>query len=185
MTFNRTNEQALLEAIYSNDTDTVTTLLSKDDYRNLTIRGYTLLYYALHAANSEMVNHLLKNGADLFYAKEEDEAYDSRESIPSVYFLIQKFDNDFVRQCLKNLDVNKIIDKDGGTLLHFVAIKGLRESLIPLLVGLGINPDAKNDYGYTALNCAKIFKRNHILDILEHFKALTYDVRSETALYGY
>lgn len=185
MTFNRTHEQALLEAIYSNDTNTVTTLLSKEDYRNLTIRGYTLLYYALHAANTEMVNHLLKNGADLFYAKEDD-AYDSRESIPSVYFLFQKYDNEFVRQCLKNLDVNKIIDEDGSTLLHFVAIKGLRESLIPLLVGLGINPDAENDCGYTALNCAKIFKRNHIMDILEHFKTLTtYDAHCETALYGY
>lgn len=171
---NHGDGKKFVDAINVNDLAAVKAMLAQGCNPNAPFNGFQPLYHALNVGNLEIVKSLLKYGADLFYAiNDKDKLNDSRELAPPPCYFIGNFDNYFVHECLKELDVTKIIDENGNNLLHMVAIHGLRRSVIPCLIHLGLNPESENCMGYTPIIYAKIYKRRNIVHMLQDGKAMT------------
>ncbi|KAF2881524.1 hypothetical protein ILUMI_24658 [Ignelater luminosus] len=162
---NKTNklcETPLYLAIKHDCLNFVPKLISKE---NINIRqrknGNTALHMALLKNNKDVINLLIKSGADVNIGNKNGQ---------SVFHLaVKRGDLDMVTQMLENckVEINKP-NKKGDTVLHLATQKG-REDIVNVLLSHEIDIALRNHWNQTALDLAEEIGNMKIVLMIENY----------------
>lgn len=160
------NRQPIFFMVHANDTNEVRNLIRQGTNVNIkNLNGSTPLHIACIRGNVEMIELLIKSGADV-------RALDNEGDTP-----LTKLQNDiFTMSCAisyiidRGDDVNIIKDAEGDTFLHWACSHGYLD-LVRKLVEHGAQLNVTNRRGQTPLDLAKDTRRDTIVNYLQSISA--------------
>lgn len=153
-------ESRLIKACTSGDVQTAKKLIEKVDINNHYGNGNTLLTLASYHGNSDIIDLLIENGADLD-AKNKD-------GVTALMISSNEGYVDIIKNLLKNSASINIQDNKGFTVI-FHAEQQI--CVIDLLVKNGANLDIKDKHGNTALIFAARKGQKDIIELLIKYGA--------------
>ncbi len=149
---------SLIAAVLENDAGKIDQLIKASANVNQYYNGKTALHYAINRKKVEIIELLIKNGADL-------RLYDQRNK-SALELIFMKLNQRPVLQLIKSFsDFNERDDFEGNTALHYAAQYNYFDCA-ELLLSLGINVEIVNHRGQTALYLATVLGSAGIIELL-------------------
>ena len=152
----------LFHAISHGDTNDVIALLEDKEAKvNCTnINGATPLHFAVYYQNKDILEVLLKNGAN-----PNTREYNDVGLCTPLHRAIERNNYEVCKTLLLNGADPNITEKNGFTALHYAARKGY-EDIVKLLIDFGVDINKRDGFGYNASYWAKTMDFNHLLGLL-------------------
>lgn len=148
----------LIAAVLAEDMVKIDQLLIAGFYVNQYYNGKTALHYAIDRKKVDVIELLIKNGADL-------RLYDQRNK-SALELIFMKLNQRSVLQLIKSFpDVNERDDFEGNTALHYAAQYNYYDCA-ELLLSLGTNVQIVNQRGETVLYLATVHGSAGIIELL-------------------
>jgi len=171
--------RAAKRAVANDEHEILKSLINKIDldrqtmHSNPCIDNRTLLHVAVENKAAKSVSLLLSAGAD-------PDLRNGLGETPLAIAVLQHKPNSETREIVNSLiSKGALVDTEslrGNTLLHLIAIHGYSSEYCPILVANGVDIDAKNKAGDTALHTA-VYRKN--LAVVETLLSLNADASIE------